>query len=267
MLGRRLVIVDLDTEFGCLAEQRLELVGDRAVIGPGEGGRRQHGGRRAGEKLADESQRDHERGERRPEYSQATLCAPRSPIVFGATHVDFCHFALNGRRFDGSGSAPWAQFVWDRSFRSFQASAETAQEPPAFGVGPFEERGVEENLVRIAGALDERDLTPAPTIGARATIDADDLQISIVKRAGCGRLTAIRFLDLANRGSLGRDPPGRDREGDGCDKEGETRKHKRRDPAIPTESSSLHSHVHRRRDYSLVALRCCGNMVPPAAPG
>jgi hypothetical protein len=44
----------------------------------------------------------------------------------------------------------------------------------------FEQRRIEKNLISIAGLLDERYLTPAPTISARATIYADDLQIFIV---------------------------------------------------------------------------------------
>ena len=65
MLARRAVVVDVGAELGIIAEQRLELGGDRRFIGAGEGGRRKRGRRRDGEKLDEERERDDERGQRR----------------------------------------------------------------------------------------------------------------------------------------------------------------------------------------------------------
>jgi hypothetical protein len=57
VLGGRFVVVDLDAELGGIAKERLELGGDRRVIGAGESGRHCRGGR-GGEKLNDERKRD-----------------------------------------------------------------------------------------------------------------------------------------------------------------------------------------------------------------
>ena len=64
VLARRAVIVDVGAEFRRVAEDRLELGGDRRVIGAGEVRRCERGGRRGGEKLNDERERDNERGQR-----------------------------------------------------------------------------------------------------------------------------------------------------------------------------------------------------------
>lgn len=65
VLGGRFVVVDLDAELGGVAEERLELRGDRRVIGAGESGRGKRRRRRGGEKLNDKRKRDEERGQRR----------------------------------------------------------------------------------------------------------------------------------------------------------------------------------------------------------
>ncbi len=70
MLARRAVVVDVGAELGIVAEQRLELGGDRRFIGAGEGGRRERGRRRDGEKL------DEERRTRRRTRSAASAAAP-----------------------------------------------------------------------------------------------------------------------------------------------------------------------------------------------
>ena len=61
MLARPM-IVDVGAELGIIAEQRLELGGDRRLIGAGKGGRREGGRRRDGEKLDEERERDDECG-------------------------------------------------------------------------------------------------------------------------------------------------------------------------------------------------------------
>ncbi len=58
MLDRRFVVVDLDAELGGVAKERLELGGDRRVVGAGESGRGESRRRRGGEKLNDERKRD-----------------------------------------------------------------------------------------------------------------------------------------------------------------------------------------------------------------
>jgi hypothetical protein len=65
MLAGLPMIVDVGAELGIIAEQRLELGGDRRFIGAGEGGRRERGRRRHGEKLDEEREGDNERGQRR----------------------------------------------------------------------------------------------------------------------------------------------------------------------------------------------------------
>jgi hypothetical protein len=61
MLDRRFVLVDLDAELGGVAKQRLELGGDRRIIGADESGRGESRRRRGGEKLNDERKRNGER--------------------------------------------------------------------------------------------------------------------------------------------------------------------------------------------------------------
>jgi hypothetical protein len=58
VLGRSLVVVDLDAELGGVAKERLELGGDRRVIGAGESGRGDRRRRRGGEKLNDKRECD-----------------------------------------------------------------------------------------------------------------------------------------------------------------------------------------------------------------
>jgi hypothetical protein len=76
MLDRRFVVADLDAELGGVAEERLELSGDRRIVGAGENGRGKSRGRRGGEKLNDERQRNDKGRERRPARRQAALCPP-----------------------------------------------------------------------------------------------------------------------------------------------------------------------------------------------
>jgi len=77
VLDGRFVVVDLNAELRRVAEQRLELGGDRSVIGAGESGRGERWRGRGGEKLNDQRKRDEERGQRRSERRQATLSASR----------------------------------------------------------------------------------------------------------------------------------------------------------------------------------------------
>ncbi len=72
MAGRRvldwsLVVVDLDAELGGVAKERLELGGDRRVIGAGESGRCERGRGCGGEQLNDQRERDDKCGQRRSE--------------------------------------------------------------------------------------------------------------------------------------------------------------------------------------------------------
>ena len=62
VLRRRALIVGMDAELRCVAKQRLELGGDRSVIGAGESGRGQSRRRRGGEKLNDQRKRDEDCG-------------------------------------------------------------------------------------------------------------------------------------------------------------------------------------------------------------
>ena len=80
MLARRAVVVDMGAELGVIAEQRLELGGDRRFIGAGEGGRREGGRRRDGEKLDEEREATTNavRGERRGRFA-----AERRRLAFG----------------------------------------------------------------------------------------------------------------------------------------------------------------------------------------
>jgi hypothetical protein len=90
MLARGAVIVSVDAEFRRVAEDRLELGSDRRVIGASEGGRRQRGRGRGGEKLNDERERDNERDQRRRLPRRAKLRPTHLPLPFEVTavHVD-----------------------------------------------------------------------------------------------------------------------------------------------------------------------------------
>ena len=61
VLGRSLVVVDLDSELGGVAKERLKLGGNRRVIGAGEGRRGDRRRRRGGEKLNHKRERDEKR--------------------------------------------------------------------------------------------------------------------------------------------------------------------------------------------------------------
>ena len=58
VFGRRFVVVDLDTELRSVAKDRLELGGDRRIVGASEGGRSERGGCSSGEKLNNERKRE-----------------------------------------------------------------------------------------------------------------------------------------------------------------------------------------------------------------
>jgi hypothetical protein len=77
VLGRSLVVVDLDAELGGVAKERLKLGCDRHVIGAGEGGRGDRRRRRGGEKLNDKRKRNDKGCNRRPERRPTALSAPR----------------------------------------------------------------------------------------------------------------------------------------------------------------------------------------------
>ena len=83
----RLVVVDLDAELRGVAKERLELGGDRRVIGAGESGRGHRRRRRGGEKLNDERERDEKGRKWRPERRRAALCAPRPRHKFPAAEA------------------------------------------------------------------------------------------------------------------------------------------------------------------------------------
>ena len=76
VLRRRALIVGMGAELRRVAKQRLELGGDRRVIGAGESRRGRSRRRRGGEKLNDERKRDEDGGKRRSERHEAALCAP-----------------------------------------------------------------------------------------------------------------------------------------------------------------------------------------------
>jgi hypothetical protein len=63
VLGRSLVVVDLDAELRGVAKQRFKLGSNCCVIRSGESGRGQSRRRRGGEKLNDERKRDQKRGQ------------------------------------------------------------------------------------------------------------------------------------------------------------------------------------------------------------
>jgi hypothetical protein len=65
----------MDAELRRVAEDRLELGGDRSFIGAGESGRGQSRRRRGGEKLNDQRKRDEDCGKRGSERRQAGLRA------------------------------------------------------------------------------------------------------------------------------------------------------------------------------------------------
>jgi hypothetical protein len=76
VLCGRFVVVDVNAQFRCVTKERLELGGDRRVIGAGESGRGQSRRRRGGEQLNDERQHDENGGQARAERRQTALCAP-----------------------------------------------------------------------------------------------------------------------------------------------------------------------------------------------
>ena len=78
MLDGRFVVVDLDAELGGVAKERLELGGDRRIIGAGESGRGDRGRCRGGEKLNDERKRNDKGRQRRSERRRAALCRAAS---------------------------------------------------------------------------------------------------------------------------------------------------------------------------------------------
>ena len=65
MLRRGLVAADLDAELSAVAEERLELGGDRRVIGASECGRRHPMRRGGGEKLNEKREGKEKSGNRR----------------------------------------------------------------------------------------------------------------------------------------------------------------------------------------------------------
>jgi hypothetical protein len=76
MVDGRFVVVDLDAELSGVAKERLELSGDRRIIGAGEGRRGKSRRRGGGEKLNDERKRNDKCREPRPERRQAALWPP-----------------------------------------------------------------------------------------------------------------------------------------------------------------------------------------------
>jgi hypothetical protein len=76
VLDRRFVVVDLDAELSGVAKERLELSGDRRIIGAGGGRRGKSRRRGGGEKLNDEGKRNDKCGQSRAERGQAAPCAP-----------------------------------------------------------------------------------------------------------------------------------------------------------------------------------------------
>ena len=90
VLGRRFVVVDLDAELRSVAKHRLELGGDRRVIGAGESGRGKRRRRRGGEKLNDE--REARRGTR--SAASAARRAPRSRDVPRSGRPEFMRAIL-----------------------------------------------------------------------------------------------------------------------------------------------------------------------------
>jgi hypothetical protein len=75
------IVVDLDAELGRVAKDRLELGGDRRVIGAREGRRGKPRRRRSGEKLDDERERDEERGQSRAGLTRAPLRGRASVVI------------------------------------------------------------------------------------------------------------------------------------------------------------------------------------------
>jgi hypothetical protein len=113
VFARGAIVVDMRAEFRCVAEDRLELGGDRRVIGAGEGRRSERGRCRGGEKLNDERERDNERGQRRPKPRRAKLRPTHLPLPFGATavHGDSLLRPERERQPNANASVHGAQFV------------------------------------------------------------------------------------------------------------------------------------------------------------
>ena len=109
----RSVIVDVGAELRRVAEDRLELGGDRRVIGAGESGRSERGGCRGGEQLNNERERDDEGGQGRakpaaPNFARRTRRFPFGPPP--PTSIRYFVRKENARR-TRSASAPGAQLV------------------------------------------------------------------------------------------------------------------------------------------------------------
>ena len=92
VLGRSLVVVDLDAELRSVAKDRLELGGDRRVVGVSEGGRSKRRRCRSGEKLNDERERDEKRHQRRSRrgrrgaFARTRRPAFRPPLSCGPSY-------------------------------------------------------------------------------------------------------------------------------------------------------------------------------------
>jgi hypothetical protein len=103
MIGRSLVVADLDAELGGFAEERLKLGGERRIIRAGECGRGHGGGRRCGEKLNNKREGDDNGRNRRPERRRAASCTPVPRRKFSAaeTHQNIPPVPLMGNRTGG----------------------------------------------------------------------------------------------------------------------------------------------------------------------
>ena len=87
MLGRSLVVVDLGAELRSVAKDRLELGGDRRVVGASEDGRSKRRRCRSGEKLNDKRESDDESGQGRTQTPRAKTRPTHPPFLFGAPAV------------------------------------------------------------------------------------------------------------------------------------------------------------------------------------
>ena len=90
VLAGGFVIVDVGAELRRIAEDRLELGGDRRVISASESRRGERRRGRGGEQLNNERERDDECGQGRAKSRRAKLRPTQPPLPFGATaaHVD-----------------------------------------------------------------------------------------------------------------------------------------------------------------------------------
>jgi hypothetical protein len=108
VLGRSLVVVDLDAELGGIAKERLKLGGDRRVIGAGESGRGYRRRCRSGEKLNDKRKRDEKRGPGRAPSDRAPSPAPRPKRKFPAAEA---HQNIPPMRLFGNRRREGTQFI------------------------------------------------------------------------------------------------------------------------------------------------------------